>query len=62
MNKFQKLVWRVRYSVYGNRKTSWGLRLWWEWSEVALFEQLEMESIVEHPHEAANEEIYAACS
>lgn len=31
----KKFLWRIRFTVCGHRKTGWGLRLWWGWSECA---------------------------
>lgn len=30
-----KLLWRIRYTVYGQWKTGWGVVLWWVWSATA---------------------------
>lgn len=30
-----KLIWRIRFTIYGQRKTRWGWLLWWEWSDSA---------------------------
>lgn len=32
----KKHLWRMRFARYGQKKSKWGKRLWWEWSAAAL--------------------------
>lgn len=50
------LLWRIRFTIYGQSKTGWGLRLWWDCSSCAA------EYIADgfSPSDAALEEIGAA--
>lgn len=29
-----RFIWRIKFTVYGQRKTGWGWRNWWEWSAI----------------------------
>lgn len=49
-------LWRARYTIYGQRKTGWGWRLWWEWSAVSLEDRMPDDT----PQYMAEQEIYAA--
>lgn len=55
----KKLVWRIRYTLQGQRRTMWGYRLWWTWSASA-FESCDGFAVT--PEEAADDEIYYACT
>lgn len=46
-------LWRTRYTIYGQRKTGWGWRLWWYWSGCDIDHDVS-------PAEAADDNIYAA--
>lgn len=58
----KEFIWRLRFSLYGNRKTKWGFRLWWEWSDSNYSSEMESFGRVFSPIDAADEEIYAACT
>lgn len=56
----ERLAWRLRYTIYGQRKTGWGWRLWWEWSATDVDEWDDAKCGLADYRYAAQEEIYAA--
>lgn len=56
----KKLIWRIRFMFYGEGKTAWGWRLWWEWSETAADDYYDDKYGFSCHEYAANEYIYDA--
>lgn len=48
-----RFMWRIRYTIYGVRRTRLSVRLWWSWSVNAYEHYSGM-----RPTDAAADEIY----
>lgn len=60
-NWLQVLVWRIRFTAYGQRKTRWGWLLWW--SRSSTWDQWWDTKLGFNCHEdSAQEEIWAAAN
>ena len=48
----KKLIWRLRYTTYGQQRCPIGWRNWWGFSAAYIDDEYE-----DHPHEVVEEEI-----
>lgn len=50
----KKLIWRIRFTVYGQRRCPLGYITWWAWSDTNYDDYS-----TDCPYEVAQEELYA---
>ncbi len=56
----KRLMWRLRYTAYGQRKTHWGWLLWWQMSGSEIENHAEEGSPLGCVEYAVNESIWSA--
>ena len=53
----KKLIWRIKFTLYGHKCCPIGWSIWWSWSDVNYDEYPD-----ESPYDMAQEEIYAVAA